>query len=52
MKNTNLKKGFVALIASTLVAVFTVAIPSSASAAETCTKEYLTTVSGRVDFTK
>jgi len=31
MKNTNLKKGLVALIASTLVAVFTVAIPSSAS---------------------
>ena len=52
MKNTNLKKGLVALIASTLVAVFTVAIPSSASAAETCTKEYVSTANGRVDFTK
>ena len=39
MKNTFVKKGLVALVSSALVAVFTVAVPSVAQAADlTCTK--------------
>jgi hypothetical protein len=50
MKNLNLKKSFVALTTAALVSVFAVAIPSTASAAATCEKDYITVNGKYVDF--
>jgi pimeloyl-ACP methyl ester carboxylesterase len=52
MKNLNLKKSLVALTTAALVSVFAVAIPSSATAATTCEKDYLTVNGKFVDFQK
>ena len=52
MKNLNLKKSLVALTTAALVSVFAVAIPSSANAAATCEKDYITVNGKYVDFEK
>ena len=52
MKNLNLKKSLVALTSAALVSVFAVAIPSTANAAATCEKDYITVNGKYVDFEK
>ena len=52
MKNLNLKKSLVALTSAALVSVFAVAIPSTANAAATCEKDYITVNGKFVDFEK
>jgi len=52
MKNLNLKKSLVALTTAALVSVFAVAIPSTANAATTCEKDYITVNGKYVDFEK